>query len=73
MLPRRSDTGSHTVDGEHPQGGLTDQTAVVSCEGACGGEQNFHAPAGQSADEKITSAHMRDSSGFRLCFSISGS
>ncbi|MCI7129951.1 MAG: hypothetical protein MSA09_05235, partial [Lachnospiraceae bacterium] len=40
-------------DGKHPDGGLSQKLVIMLVQPFEGGEYDLHAPAGQTADEKI--------------------
>jgi hypothetical protein len=56
-----SDEGSHSVNGKHPQGSVSDKTQVILREAAERGEDNLHAPSGKTADQKIFPLHIYSS------------
>lgn len=57
------DDGGTAIDGKHPDGGDALQCQVAVAQGADGGEDDFHAPAGQTAFEKI---FQKDSNVFHV-------
>ena len=62
-----SDAGSHSIDGKHPDGSLSDQAQVMPAAIADGGKKNFKAPARESADKKISPHNKSLLSFFIIC------
>lgn len=48
-----SDDEGHSINGEHPDGGVSHQRHVFFSKRIQGGIDNLHAPSGQAADGKI--------------------
>jgi hypothetical protein len=57
----RTNQGSHSVNGKHPQGSVSDKTQVILREAAERGEDDLHAPSGKTADQKIFPFHIYSS------------
>lgn len=51
-LERRQQAG-RAVDGEHPQGSAAYKPQIPAFQGMQGGKQDLHAPAAQSAQQKV--------------------
>ena len=47
------DERSAAVDRKHPDRGLSEEFVIVPAQAFKGGEQDLHAPPGQSADKKV--------------------
>lgn len=54
----RTDESCHPVNGKHPDGGFAEESCISVKEGFEGGEEYFHAPAGQSAEHKFLPVHF---------------
>lgn len=73
----RGEDGGAAVDGEHPDRGVSSECHITATEGIQSGEQDFHAPAGQTAFYKIvkkgkqgsfhSSSHSAASGGLKFC------
>lgn len=57
LFRNRSDESSKPIDGEHPDRSLSGKHKISPEQGTQSGKYNFHAPAGQSAYEKILPVH----------------
>ena len=53
FLIHRCNEGCHTIDGKHPHRGPSGETIIFFSEASQGGIQDFQAPSGKPADEKI--------------------
>ena len=52
-MVKGSDERGAAVDRKHPDRGLPEEFVIVPAQAFKGGEQDLHAPAGQSADQKV--------------------
>jgi len=49
----RGKDGGASIDGKHPQRSVSHQSHVPAAEGVHGGKNDFHAPADETAFEKV--------------------